>query len=92
MTTLALLSLLAAAPEPLDVVFQRVDPSVVTVRVGTKSVSETDTSTVVAVTVGFALTPDRSSQQTLLLGGNLVWLATLCGLFIGDLFRPSWAT
>lgn len=53
MTTLALLSLLAAAPESLEVVSQRVDPAVVTVRVGTRSVSETDTSTVVAVTVGF---------------------------------------
>ena len=41
----------------------------------------------------FALAPDpRTAQQTLLLGGNIVWLAALCGWFIGDLFRPSWAT
>lgn len=53
MTTLALFSLLAAVPEPLDAVFARVDPSVVTVRVGTRSVAETDTSTIVAVNVGF---------------------------------------
>ena len=48
---------------------------------------------VVGVTLGFALAPDpKTAQQTLLLGGNVVWLATLCGWFIGDLFRPSWAT
>lgn len=53
MTTLALLSLLAAAPEPLEALFARVDPAVVTVRVGMKKTQETETGAVVAVNIGF---------------------------------------
>jgi hypothetical protein len=30
-------------------------------------------------------------MQTLLFGGNFVWLSLLLGWFVGDLFRPNWA-
>lgn len=50
MLSLALLSLVAAAsPEEL---FPKVDPAVVTVRVGTRTSVETDTSAIVAITIG----------------------------------------
>lgn len=47
--------------------------------------------TVAAVTLGFVFAADKTLVQTLLFGGNVVWLTALCGWFIGDLFRPSWA-
>jgi len=46
------LCLLSAAPAPLDEVFARVDGAVVTVRVGLKQVAQTETSAVMAVSVG----------------------------------------
>lgn len=44
-----------------------------------------------AVTLGFVFAAEQSLMQTLLFGGNVVWLALLCGWFIGDLFRPGWS-
>lgn len=52
MTSLALL-LLAAAPEPLDALFVKVDPAVVTVRVMTKKVAQSDTAAMVVMGMGF---------------------------------------
>lgn len=46
------LCLLSAAPAPLDEVFSKVDGSVVTVRVGLKHMAQTDTSAVMAVSIG----------------------------------------
>lgn len=49
MLTLSLLSLLAASPEEL---FPKVDPAVVTVRVGVKSMMENETTQMVAISIG----------------------------------------
>jgi hypothetical protein len=35
--------------------------------------------------------PSEAQTETMLFGGNVVFLAMLIGWFIGDLFRPSWA-
>lgn len=51
MLSLALLTLLTAAPLPLEEVFSKVDPSVVTVKVGTKTVMENDRASIMAVQV-----------------------------------------
>lgn len=49
-------------------------------------------SVTTAVTLGFVFAAEGNLLQTLLFGGNVVWLALLCGWFIGDLFRPNWST
>ncbi len=49
MLTVALLSLLSASPEEL---FPKVDPSVVTIRVGVKTVMENENTQMVAISVG----------------------------------------
>lgn len=51
LTALGLLCL-SAAPVPLDEVFAKVDPAVVTVRVGLKQVAQTETSAVMALSIG----------------------------------------
>jgi hypothetical protein len=43
------------------------------------------------VTLGFVFAAERTLMQTLLFGGNFVWLSLLLGWFVGDLFRPNWA-
>jgi hypothetical protein len=44
------------------------------------------------VTLGFVFASETPTLlQTLLFGGNVVFVATLCGWFIGDVFRPAWA-
>ena len=35
--------------------------------------------------------PSDAQTETMLLGGNVVFLTMLVGWFIGDLFRPTWA-
>ncbi len=48
----------------------------------------------VASALTFAFTffsPSDAQTETLLFGGNVLFLGMLVGWFIGDLFRPSWA-
>ncbi|MFZ5444877.1 MAG: S1C family serine protease [Myxococcota bacterium] len=51
MLSLCLLASLSAAPLPLEQLFPKVDPAVVTVRVGTKSFSESESGAVMAVSI-----------------------------------------
>lgn len=45
-----------------------------------------------ALTIGFVIAAPLAAQmETLLFGGNLIFVSMLCGWFIGDLFRPTWA-
>jgi tetratricopeptide (TPR) repeat protein len=44
-----------------------------------------------ALTFGFVFASDATLLQTLLFGGNVIFVAMLCGWFIGDVFRPGWA-
>jgi len=44
------------------------------------------------VTLGFLMvTEPAQQQQTLLFGGNVVFVAMMVGWIVGDLFRPGWA-
>jgi hypothetical protein len=45
----------------------------------------------VVVTLGFVLVADRAQLQTLLFGGNIVFVSLMIGWILGDLFRPGWA-
>jgi curved DNA-binding protein CbpA len=46
----------------------------------------------IALTFGFVLAaPSRADMETLLFGGNVLFVTLLFGWFLGDLFRPSWA-
>lgn len=48
--------------------------------------------TAAALACGFAFAaPPQAQTETLLFGGNLLFVTMLCGWFIGDIFRPSWA-
>lgn len=48
--------------------------------------------TVVLLVFGFWIVAAPEAQgQTLLMGGNVVFIASLFGWLIGDLFRPGWA-
>lgn len=51
MLSLALLVSLSAAPLPLEQLFPKVDPAVVTVRVGTKSFNESESGAVMAISI-----------------------------------------
>jgi hypothetical protein len=53
----------------------------------------------IALTFGFMMAagmppnPDTQMQtETLMFGGNVIFVTLLCGWFVGDLFRPAWAT
>jgi curved DNA-binding protein CbpA len=44
------------------------------------------------LTFGFVMVaPPDAWIETLLFGGNVLFVTMLCGWFIGDLFRPDWA-
>ena len=46
----------------------------------------------VALAFGFGMVcPHEAQMQTLLFGGNVIFISLLLGWFIGDLFRPNWA-
>ena len=51
MLSLALLVSLSAAPLPLEQLFPKVDPAVVTVRVGTKTFNESENGAVMAISI-----------------------------------------
>lgn len=46
---------------------------------------------VAALVFGFmTMSPPDAQLETLLFGGNIIFLSTLAGWFLGELFRPSW--